>query len=110
MNGLLFDDFSASPPWKETANAPELVGKRRHAFAARRVYAASMGLTGPPAAQWRSEAAMVIRGFAAQQKRTTAEVRRREGGGVRRGSERHVSVGLREMDAEALLSEADGSK
>ena len=45
-------------------------------YAARQLYAASMALIGSPAAQWRSEAAMTMRGFMAEQRRRMARLHR----------------------------------
>ena len=98
LSGLFFDDFTAAPPWRQTA---ERAGPVR-ARASKLVYFTSMGLAGSPPAQWRSEATMVMRGQMAQQRRRAAQVRgRREAQAERRHK------GLRALDADALLAEAD---
>lgn len=112
LNGLFFDDFTNAPPWKKQAEG--LLGRRQQAVASRQVYAASMARTGSPAAQWRSEATMVMRGYAARQRREAARVRaRREaevGGGGRERERREPRQPLRELDAEALLREAEAAE
>ena len=49
----------------------------REAYAAKQLFAASMSMTGSPAASWRSEGAMVVRGAMARERRRKAEVRQR---------------------------------
>ena len=103
LSGLYFDDFTAAPPWRQSAERAGL----RQARASKQVYAASMSLAGSPKAQWRSEATMVIRGQMAMQRKRAAEVRGRlEAQEEKRREKRRE--GLRELDAEALLREVEG--
>ena len=76
MSGLFFSDFESEPAWRKTASMPGGPGMAAQSFAARQLYAASMALTGSPAAQWRSEAAMTMRGFMAEQRRRMARLHR----------------------------------
>ena len=107
LGGLFFDDFAASPPWQKNAKAP----RWRQGRAARQVYATSMALTGSPAAQWKSEATMVMRGAMARQRARAAQVRRQEQQRVdkrRASGPRELDLG--EFDAEDLLKEAEESR
>ena len=86
LSGLFFDNFESEPAWAKSAQAPT---RARQGDAAKRLYSASMALTGHPPADWRAEAAMTMRGFLAEQRRRAATIRGRpsspspdgEGGG-----------------------------
>ena len=74
LNGLFFSDFAAEPAWQR---AQPCQRGQRQAYAAKQLFAASMSATGSPAASWRSEGAMVVRGAMARERRRKAEVRQR---------------------------------
>ena len=94
-------------------------GQRAQGFAARQLYAASMGILGWPAAGWRSEAAMTMRGYLAEQRRRQAAARateqqrqqQREAAEARRGGGRRLREirpderRLRETRPDELISE-----
>ena len=71
MNGLFFADFASEPPWRKSAVKAAAAQGR----AARHLYASSMALIGSPAAEWRSEATMLMRGYMARQQQRGAAVR-----------------------------------
>ena len=90
ISGLLFDDFETAPAFQQQqqqADAWKAGGqsggqasqqareRSLQTYASRQLYAASMSLIGAPAAQWRSEAAMMYRGYMASQRRRGAAVR-----------------------------------
>ena len=87
ISGLLFDDFETAPTFQQRqadttqggGSAAEQAARERsmQSFAAKQLYAASMSLIGSPPAQWRSEAAMMFRGYMASQRRRGAAVRGR---------------------------------
>ena len=117
LSGLFFDDFASEAPWRKTAKAPG----ETQGGAARQLYAASMAMIGSPTAEWRTEATMKMRGYAARQRRRPAVVRgRRAAGSVATGvpdDAPDASYGFgdgaagvpQELDPQALLNMAAGN-
>ena len=81
MSGLFLDDFQSESAYRTPGSlwrpAPSAAAASARANqAAKSLYRCSMALIGDPAAQWRAEAAMLLRGYTARQRRRAAQLRR----------------------------------